>query len=55
LFAGVGLKAGGQPHHALIGRSFLQNFRLEYEGQTGSVKLIGPAKPSTPAGTPTGP
>jgi len=47
LFAGVGLRAGGQPHHALIGRTFLQHFRLEYEGQTGSAKLIGPASPPT--------
>ena len=52
LFAGVGLIAGGQPHHALIGRTFLQNFRLEYDGQAGSVKLIGPARSPTPAGIP---
>jgi predicted aspartyl protease len=53
LFAGVGLKEGGQQHHALIGRTFLQNFRLEYDGHTGSVKVIGPATLLGPVGTPT--
>jgi hypothetical protein len=38
-FAGVNLIAGGQAHHALIGRTFLQNFTMIYEGHTGSVKL----------------
>ena len=36
-FAAVDLIAGGQPHHALIGRTFLQNFKMVYEGTTGSV------------------
>lgn len=38
-FAGVHLIAGGQTHSALIGRSFLQNFTMIYEGQTGVVTL----------------
>jgi hypothetical protein len=39
MFAGVGLAAGGQPHKVLIGRSFLQNFTMVYEGRTGSVTI----------------
>ena len=38
-FAGVDLVAGGQAHHALIGRTFLQNFTMVYGGPTGTVKL----------------
>ena len=38
-FAGVHLVAGGQPHRALIGRTFLQNFTMVYEGRTGTVTL----------------
>lgn len=38
-FAGVELAAGGQAHKALIGRTFLQNFTMVYEGSTGTVKL----------------
>jgi len=38
-FAGVDLVAGGQAHHALIGRTFLQNFTMTYEGRTGTVIL----------------
>jgi hypothetical protein len=38
-FAGVDLAAGGQIHKALIGRTFLQNFTMVYEGLTGNVKL----------------
>jgi hypothetical protein len=41
-FAGVDLVAGGQPHKALIGRTFLSEFTLLYEGVTGSVKLSRP-------------
>ena len=36
-FAGVDLRAGGQMHSALIGRTFLQNFKMTYEGKTGTV------------------
>lgn len=38
-FAGVDLIAGGQPHSALIGRTFLQHFTMVYEGRTGTVTL----------------
>lgn len=41
-FAAVDLAAGGQLHKALIGRTFLQNFTLLYEGLTGTVKLSRP-------------
>jgi len=36
-FAGVHLTAGGQPHQALIGRTFLNKFTMIYEGKTGTV------------------
>lgn len=38
-FAGVHLSAGRQPHQAIIGRDFLKNFRMTYEGRTGEVIL----------------
>ena len=38
-FAGVHLTAGGQPHYALIGRTFLQHFKMTYAGTTGAVSL----------------
>ena len=38
-FASVHLTAGGQPHRALIGRTFLRHFMLAYDGRTGSVTL----------------
>ena len=38
-FAAVDLIAGGQPHHALIGRTFLKNFTLTYNGRTGEVEI----------------
>ena len=38
-FAGVHLTAGGQPHYALIGRTFLQHFKMTYESTTGAVSL----------------
>lgn len=38
-FAGVHLAAGGQAHNALIGRTFLRNFTMVYEGRTGTVTL----------------
>jgi len=38
-FAGVHLMAGGQPHKALIGRTFLQGYTMVYEGRTGNVTL----------------
>ena len=39
-FSGVHLTTGGQPHNALMGRDFLRNFVLTYEGRTGDV-IIG--------------
>ena len=39
-FSGVHLAAGGQPHYALIGRTFLQRFIMHYEGTTGKVSLV---------------
>jgi predicted aspartyl protease len=38
-FCAVDLIAGGQAHHALIGRTFLQHFTMTYEGRTGTVTL----------------
>lgn len=38
-FAGVDLKAGGQMHDALIGRTFLRHFQMVYDGRTGTVIL----------------
>ncbi len=38
-FAGARLRAGGQPYYALIGRDFLQNYTLVYQGRTGYVTL----------------
>lgn len=39
MFAGVHLAAGGVPHQALIGRSFLQRFTMTYNGMTGDVTI----------------
>ncbi len=39
LFAGVNLAAGGQMHRALMGRTFLRNFTMIYEGRTGTVTI----------------
>lgn len=39
-FAGVNLISGGQPHFALIGRTFLQHFSMSYNGRIGSVILL---------------
>ena len=38
-FAGVDLVAGGQPHKALIGRTFLRRFTMIYEGRSGTVTI----------------
>ena len=38
-FAGVHLKAGGMIHQALIGRTFLRNVTMVYEGLTGTVSI----------------
>lgn len=39
MFAGVHPAAGGQPHAALLGRSFLQNFTMTCDGTKGIVTL----------------
>ena len=36
-FVGVHLRAGGQPHYALLGRTFLRHFSMHYDGRTGAV------------------
>ena len=38
-FAAVDLIAGGSHYHALIGRTFLANFTMQYEGSTGRVTI----------------
>ena len=38
-FCGVHLSAGGQPHQALIGRTFLRSFTLVYDGTAGTVTV----------------
>jgi predicted aspartyl protease len=38
-FAGVHLIAGGQPHRALLGRTFLQAYKMLYDGRTGNVVI----------------
>ena len=38
-FAGVHLKAGGMGYQALIGRTFLRNVTMVYEGLTGTVSI----------------
>lgn len=39
-FGGVGLAAGGQTHRALLGRTFLMHFEMQYNGKTGAVELV---------------
>jgi predicted aspartyl protease len=39
LFASVHLSAGGQLHSVLIGRSFLRDFVMTYDGPSGTVVL----------------
>jgi predicted aspartyl protease len=43
-FAAVDLRAGGQQHSVLIGRTFLRHFKLIYDGRTGTV-LISNTEP----------
>lgn len=38
-FHGVHLVQGNQPHLALLGRWFLRDFTMTYDGRTGSVKI----------------
>ena len=39
MFAGVHLRSGGQPHFALLGRTFLRHFTMIYHGRTGRVVI----------------
>ena len=39
IFAGLPLTRSGQLHYALIGRSFLKDFTMTYEGRTGRVTI----------------
>ena len=48
-FSGVHLVSGGQPHSALLGRTFLRNFILTYEGRTGEVVIGNDVEPLTRA------
>jgi hypothetical protein len=47
-FAAVDLAAGGQAHSALIGRTFLRDFRMMYDGTTGSVTIWDEAPADEP-------
>ena len=40
-FAAADLRLGGQSIDALIGRTFLQHFKMIYDGPTGDVEIIG--------------
>jgi len=44
-FAAVDLRLGGQSIDALIGRTFLQHFKMIYDGTTGDVEIIDPNNP----------
>lgn len=46
MFAGVHLTAGGQQRFALIGRTFLRNFIMSYDGTTGAVSLRRAPRPA---------
>lgn len=41
-FTGVKLSEGGQSHRVILGRPFLRNYRLTYDGTTGGVTLNPP-------------
>lgn len=41
-FAGVNLKAGGQPHSVLLGRNFLRGCVMIYDGLRAQVTLAAP-------------
>ena len=38
-FAGVNLRDGGQPHSALMGRTFLRHYRRIYDSPSGNVTI----------------
>jgi hypothetical protein len=41
-FTGVKLSEGEQWHRVILGRSFLRNYRLAYDGTTGQVDIVDP-------------
>jgi hypothetical protein len=49
-FTGVKLQVGEQWHRLILGRSFLRQYRLTYEGSTGQVEISEPATEGRPAG-----
>jgi len=48
-FAGVRLKAGGQSHQVLLGRTFLNGIIMIYDGIRGQVTLAAPVLPAPPS------
>jgi hypothetical protein len=41
-FTGVKLNEGGQWHRVILGRSFLRQYKLAYDGHTGEVEIMEP-------------
>lgn len=41
-FTGVKLQEGEQWHRVILGRSFLRNYRLVYDGLSGEVDIVEP-------------
>jgi hypothetical protein len=41
-FTGLKLYEGEQWHRVILGRSFLRNYRLAYDGTTGQVEIVDP-------------
>ena len=47
-FTGVKLTEGQQRHRVLLGRSFLRNYQLVYDGATGQVSIDPPSDGAKP-------
>jgi len=47
-FAGVDLTGGGQIHNVLLGRTFLANVLMVYDGLKSQVTLAAPVLPTAP-------
>jgi len=45
-FTGVKLHEGEQWHRGILGRSFLRQYKLAYDGRTGTVDIIEPDVPA---------
>ena len=39
-FTGVKLREGGQWHQVILGRTFLRQYRLTYDGTDGQVEIV---------------